>query len=171
MIGLRSRNWWRSTVETAGRRSAPPCARRRAPRALDLVVIDIEVLGLEHLEIERASTGPCSGRSTARAARPGARQRAAAARTPEMRRIMSIPRPGQEPIRQRRRILPEPLQLVERSRLRVKQVDHEIHEIEQHPAAAGQSLDVVGPCVPGDAASPSPSRRCRARARRTCRTR
>jgi hypothetical protein len=45
-------------------------------------------------------------------------------------------------------IVPEPLELVEGARLRVKQVDHEIHEIEQYPASAVESLDVVGVMAP-----------------------
>src|SRR5918994_1328967 len=41
-------------------------------------------------------------------------------------------------------IVPEPLELVERASLRVEQVNDKIHEIEQDPTAAGQSLDMVG---------------------------
>ncbi len=41
-------------------------------------------------------------------------------------------------------IVPEPLELIEGAGLRVEQMDHEIHEVEQHPAAAGQSFHVMG---------------------------
>src|SRR5678815_6123797 len=37
------------------------------------------------------------------------------------------------PSGQLRCIAPEPLQLVERARLRVKQVDHKVHEVQQYP--------------------------------------
>src|SRR3954463_14631190 len=46
---------------------------------------------------------------------------------------------------QLRCVVPQPLQLIEGSGLGVKEVDDEIHEVEQNPAATGQTLDVV--CV------------------------
>src|ERR1041385_2936770 len=42
-----------------------------------------------------------------------------------------------------RGIAPELLQTIEGTRLRMEQVDHDIHEIEQHPAALGQSFGMM----------------------------
>src|SRR3954452_15183185 len=44
---------------------------------------------------------------------------------------------------QLRGVVPQPLQLIEGSGLGVKEVDDEVHEVEQHPAATRQTLYVV----------------------------
>src|SRR5688572_6310972 len=49
---------------------------------------------------------------------------------------------------QLRGIVPQSLELVERAGLGMEEMDHEVHEIEQHPAAAGESFDMVGVVSP-----------------------
>src|SRR5690349_2713533 len=44
-----------------------------------------------------------------------------------------------------RGIAPQPLQTIEIARLRMEQMDHHIHEIEQYPPALGQSFCVMRP--------------------------
>src|SRR5688500_14032583 len=49
---------------------------------------------------------------------------------------------------QLRCIVPEALELIERAGLGMEQVTDEVHEVDQHPASAGQALDVVGGMSP-----------------------
>src|SRR5512134_3000033 len=47
--------------------------------------------------------------------------------------------------REPRRVAPQPLELIEVPLARVKDMDHEVHEVEQGPASLGETLGVVGP--------------------------
>src|SRR5574338_699128 len=50
---------------------------------------------------------------------------------------------GRLPGPEHRGVAPQPLQSIEIPRLRMEQMDHHIHEIEQYPTALGQSLCVM----------------------------
>ena len=140
MIGFRSMNWWfrRRREPAVGALGHPGRVERRLPLAR--VEVDVEVLGVDDLEVELGVHDPVLAEILRR--RDGVRGRTARASRTEG--PQGHERPEQVTgAGERRGIVPESLELVERPRLRVKEVDHEIHEVEQHPAAGGQSLDVV----------------------------
>src|SRR6476646_5650705 len=98
------------------------------------------MLGLDDLEIERGvldlvATEVLSGHNAG-----GAHEREE--ENPENASKHGDPRLGGAD-QQLRCIVPEALQLVEGAGLRVKQMDYEVHEVEQNPPAAGEALDVM----------------------------
>ena len=79
----------------------------------------------------KARTGPCSGRKYCAVECGGnaAEQNQGERETTNHEHTRRLLGAGLE----LRRIAPEPLELIEAAGLRVKQVDHEVHEVEQHP--------------------------------------
>src|SRR5690349_20171726 len=74
-------------------------------------------------------------------ARPGVSSRASSSAGKTRRSIGSSSGGAGE---QLRGIVPQALELIKRAGLGMKEVDDEVHEVQQHPPSARETLDVVG---------------------------
>src|SRR5689334_5933469 len=86
-----------------------------------------------------AARGRTAPRARGRATTRRARRRDVTMRRYDLIETSTRRLPGPE----HRGVAPQPLQSIEIPRLRMEQVDHDVHEIEQYPSALGESFCVM----------------------------